>query len=239
MSKNFIVLDTEGVDLIKFGDNKPHPENGLFYDLGYIVANRDGHILEQHSFCNSDVIFNRDIMSSAYYADKLPQYMQSLNQKWTVAPTLDIWKQFKQDIAVYKVKDIWGYNVHYDMAVTNSTIRKMSNEFVRYFAPYKTRYRDIWDFAGSLICDTKKYVKWCFDNGYITPKNNPMTSAEVVYKYLHNDLGFIESHTALSDCHIELDILLTAFRRHNRKARKTKGQGWRDAAKLAKKLQLV
>lgn len=238
MSRNFIVLDTEGVDTIPSNDGKPHPESGLFYDLGYLVANRDGDILVERSFVNSDVIFDTRRMNSAYYADKLPQYMEGLNRKWTVADTFDIWQQFKRDVAAYNVRDIWAYNARYDEQITNSTIRTLSNGFTRFFTPYKTRYRDIWDYAGSLICNTKKYVRWCYANGYVSDKGNPSTTAETVYRYLHNDLSFIEEHTALSDAHIELEILLTAFRRHNRKARKSKGQGWRDAAKLAKDLKL-
>lgn len=238
MSRNFIVLDTEGVDTVKYGDNKPHPETGLFYDLGYLVANREGEILCEHSFANSDVLFNTQLMNSAYYANKLPQYMNSLNEDWTVATTFDIWQQFKRDIAAYNVRDIWAYNVRYDMTIGNATIRQMSNGFVQYFTPYKTRYRDIWDYAGSLICNTPKYVRWCYANGFVSDKGNPHTTAETVYRYLHNELDFVEQHTALSDCRIELDILLTAFKRHNRKARKTKGQGWRDAAQTAKELKL-
>ena len=41
-----------------------------------------------------------------------------------------------------------------------------------------------------------------------------MTKAEVVYKYLTNDLDFVEEHTGLADVYIEYNILLTAYKTH-------------------------
>lgn len=233
MSRNFIVLDTEGVDTVKYGDGQPHPETGLFYDFGFIVANREGDILHEASFVNTDVFFQEGLMNSAYYANKLPQYREGLGTLWTPANTSTIWHTFKEVCGDYNVRDIWAYNVRYDMTICNATIREQSNGFVKYFAPYKSRYRDIWDYAGSTICNTQRYVEWCKANDFVSAKGNPSTSADTVGKYIYDDMDFVEQHTALSDCHVELDILLAAFRRHQ-KARHSKGQGWRDASAIAK-----
>ena len=237
MTKKFIVLDTEGVDTQKLPDGKPNPSTGLFYDLGYIVADKSGNVYEKRSFANSDVIFNQELMSTSYYANKLPQYLENLNQDngWTVADTLTIFRQFRQDVSEYEIKEIWAYNCKYDKAITNSTVKQLSHGFACFFTPYRTKWRDIWDVAGSTICNTKKYVRWCIKNGFVSSKGNPSTSADTVGKYILNDLTFKERHTALSDCEIELSILLAALRR-KQKTRKTCGHGWRDAAAIAKKL---
>ena len=235
MSRKFIVLDTEGVPTTKHPDNQAHPETSLFYDLGFIVADRDGKIYEEQSFINSDVFFQDELMNSAYYAKKIPQYYVGMNTEWKIASTKKIWIAFKDAIHKYDVRDIWAYNVRYDMTVCNNTMHTASNGFSSWFKPFKCTYRDIWDYAGSTICNTRKYVKWCKDHGFLSATGHPQTSADVVAKYVYGEMDFNERHTALDDCHCELDILLAGLKR-KQKARKSMGQGWRDASKLAKEI---
>ena len=54
-----------------------------------------------------------------------------------------------------------------------------------------------------------------------------MTKAEIVYKYLFNDLTFEEEHTGLSDCKIEYKILLKAIHSGKKIDRKEKCPAWR------------
>ena len=235
--RNYIVLDTEGVDTVKRkNEDGVHAETSLFYDLGFIVANGDtGEILDNYSFINSDVFFNKSLMTSAYYADKLPQYYEGMGDEWQVADTLTIWRTLSDACKEHNVKNIYAYNARYDMNITNNTIKTMSNGFRTFFTPYNTQWRDIWDIAGATICNTRKYAKWCIEHGYVSAKGNPSTSAETVYRYLTKNDDFIESHTALQDCYIEGIILRKALKR-KQKLTKTMGQGWRAASKLAKML---
>lgn len=175
-------------------------------------------------------------MNSAYYAEKRPQYLDGMGTDWEVANTITIYRTVKEDIKEYEVRDLWAYNARYDMAIMNSTIRQMSNGFQAYFIPFKCRWRDIWDYAGSTICNTRKYVKWCLENGYTTANGNPSTSADTVGKYLRNDHRYIECHTALQDAMDEAFILREAKKR-KQKARHSMGQGWRDSAKLKKAME--
>lgn len=232
---NFIVLDTEGVNYGKPKNPANIAETARFYDFGFVVANREGETLDKFSFVNTDVFNDYGIMATAYYADKLPQYHEGMGDLWIPASTLEIWTTFCKAVQEYKVKDIWAYNVGYDRQCVNNTILAASNGFRRYFAPYGTRYRDIWDYAGSTICATSKFVKWCKDNGFVSSKGNPSTTADTVGKYLRGSMEYNECHTALSDCEDELMILLAAMQRHQ-KARHSQGQGWRDASKIAKEL---
>lgn len=236
MTRNYIVIDTEGVDTQKRTDGQPNPASGLFYDLGFaVISGEDNHVITARSFINSDVFFNLPLMNTAYYAEKRPQYLDGMGIDWEVANTLTIYRTLKDYIKQYEVRDLWAYNARYDMAITNSTIRQMSNGFQSYFIPFKCRWRDIWDYAGSTICNTRKYVKWCLENGYTTANGNPSTSADTVGKYLRNDQDYVECHTALSDVFDEAYILREAKKR-KQKARHSMGQGWRDASDLKKSM---
>lgn len=236
MSRNFIVLDTETAPTVNHKDDQAHPETSRVYDAGWIIANKDGEELGRRSFVVSETFYNSSMMRSAYYADKLPQYREGIcHGEWEIASFIDVWRTMKNDIKEYDVRDIWAFNARFDEIALNTTIRAYSNGFAGFFFPYKTRVRDIWDFAGSTICNTKKYVKWCVVNGRLTASGNPQTNAETVFAYLKNNLDFVERHTALSDCEIELAILQACFKR-KQKARQSKGQGWRDAAKIIKEI---
>lgn len=232
MGRNFIVLDTEGVNV---GKPNPHNlgDNAKFYDFGFVVADRDGNVLDKFSFVNTDVFNDYALMKSAYYADKLPQYHAGIGESWIPASTREIWDVFCKAVVNYGVRDIWAYNAKYDQACTNFTMQCESNQFRRFWCPFGTQWRDIWDYAGSTICNTTKYVKWCRDNGFISPSGNPSTTADTVGKYLRKSMDYAEYHTALNDAEDELIILLAAMKRHQ-KARHSMGQGWRDASKLAK-----
>ena len=231
MTKKFIVIDTETAPVVP--SDEVDPRNMRVYDLGWIVTDRDGVIYEQRSYIIANTFFNHALMQGAYYADKLPQYYQGMGTAWEVISFLDAYKQFAADVKQYNVRDIWAYNARFDRSALNATIEDYSNGFRAFFYPFGCKVRDIWDYAGSTICNTKKYVAWCRENGFVSDKGNPQTSAEVVYRYITGRNDFAEAHTALNDCEIELSILRAARKRHQ-KARKSMGQGWRDAAKIAK-----
>lgn len=234
--KNYIVLDTEGVDTVKHNDKRVHPETSLFYDLGFIVVDGNtGDILDRYSFINTDVFFNDELMTSAYYANKRQIYFAGMNSLWTLANTKTILKTFINACERYNVGKIWAYNASYDKEITKNTVHTISNGFCEEFTPANIQWCDIWDYAGSTLCNTKKYVKWCLQNNYISGKGNPKTSAEIVFRYITKDNSFCEAHTALNDCVIENEILQKAKKR-KQKARKSMGHGWRDAASIAKAL---
>lgn len=244
MARNYIVLDTETAPTQQHNDGKVHPETSLVYNVGWMILDGNSHeTLVERSYLVSEVFINERWMRSAYYADKVPQYWQDFREsdesEYRLESFLTVYKQFKSDVREYGVKDIWAYNARFDQTALNSTIRYFSNDYVAFFTPYmqkhtKVRWRDIWDYA-SCITGTKKYVKWAIEHGFVSEKGNPATSAERVYQFLTDDDEFIEEHTALSDARIEAYILQCAKRLH-KKTRHSLGQGWRDAAKVAKEL---
>ncbi len=233
--KKFIVLDTETAptaDCPK--DGQAHADCSNVYDLGYIVADRKGNIYERHSLLITDIFFNDNMMDSAYYAHKRPIYKNGLGSgEWRSVQFLTAYNEFQECVKRHNVREIWAYNINFDKQTLNRTTRDLSHGWRKWFFPFGVTLRDIWDFAGSTICDTAKYVKWCKANGYMTKTGNPVTNAETVYRYITGS-EFTEAHTALADCEIELAILGRCLRR-KKKSPTTCGQGWRKPAARAKK----
>ena len=70
--KTTLIIDTETANSIA------HP---LPYDLGYrIVDNDTEEVYVERSFVAYEIYTNRDMMNSAYYAKKLPQYEIDLKE---------------------------------------------------------------------------------------------------------------------------------------------------------------
>lgn len=235
--RNFIVFDCEGVPSGKKNKTRNPGETALIYDAGFIVANRDGDVLETFSYVNTDFIGKRLLMGSAYYADKLVNYKAGARTRepWEMADTLTIYNTLLDAISEYGVTDLWAYNCAYDMAALENTIRTASNGFITNPLPDGVQWRDIWSYAGSTLCNTRKYALWCIENNLVTASGNPSTSADTVGKYLRGSMDYVEQHHGLDDATDELHILLAAMRR-KQKARLEIGQGWRHAAKIAKEL---
>lgn len=232
---SYIVLDTETADTVKHSDNNAHPETSLVYDFGYIVCSSKGEELARHSFAISETFANVNLMNNAYYAEKLPQYYAGMrNGSWQTVSWVDAYNQFRKDCKTFNVKTVWAFNARFDRVALNHTTETYSNGFVKWFVPYGIKWGDVWDYA-SMVTGTRRYVVWARDHGYTTPKGNPMTNAECVYRYLTNDPTFTEAHTALDDATRELFIYQWCKRQH-RKTRHSIGQGWRDAAKVSKTL---
>lgn len=238
---NYVVLDTETAPLVNYKDNQAHPETSLVYDFGYTIRDCNDCELVARSFIIAETFTNVQLMNSAYYANKLSQYHAGAgstdNAKWRIVSFYEAWQTFKADCALHNVKTAWAYNARFDLIALNHTLNHYSNGFARFFFPYKMRLRDVWDYA-SNITGTNAYVGWCLENGYLTASGNPQTGAETVYRYITKNDSFIEEHTAYSDACIENAILVKARKRHTKTRHASKGQGWRDAALIAKAMRL-
>lgn len=230
--KPYIVLDTETAPQPNF-DYRNMAGTSLVYDCGWIVTDGE-QVFESRSFVVAETWNNDELMNSAYYAAKLPQYHAGLGADWTLAPFLQIYTQFAADCETYGVRDVWAYNAGFDRDTLNNTIATYSNGFRRYFFPYGVTIKDIWSAAGDTICNTNKYVAWCISNGYYKRETgNPSTTAETVYRYL-SGTTFTEKHTALADCEIEAYILQRVRKRKQKHNTKPNKSGWRKAAQRAK-----
>lgn len=230
------IVDTETADKFARKTNKPEPWNSVVYDLGYIICDKDGNELCRRSLAISDTFARHDVMNSAYYANKLPQYYAGIKMddsgEWKMVSALEAFRLMRSDFRRHGVSTLAAYNVNFDIAALNSTIRTYSNGFKSFWFPYNMRVVDIWDYA-DCITGTKRYCKWAAEHQFFTASGNPQTSAEKVYAYLTDCSDYVERHTALSDCEIEKAIYFAAKRKHTRKS-KTIGRGWVAASKMHK-----
>lgn len=233
---HMIVLDTETAQ-IGGSNGRPRPQDSRVYDLGYtIVDTKTMNVVASRSFAIIDTFANVQLMRSAYYANKLPQYFEGMRGKgraWKPVTFLEAWAQVKQDVKTYNVRKVGAYNCEFDRKALNATLRAYSNGFSAYFVPYGVKWVDIWDYA-SCITATPAYLDWCAAHQLFTPSGNPSTTAEAVYGFLTNSADYAERHTALEDAKIETAIFVAARKKH-KKTRHTVGRGWQDAAALNKK----
>ena len=59
----------------------------------------------------------------------------------------------------------------------------------------------------------EKYGEFCYNNDYISKNGQRRFTAEILFRYLSNELNFEESHTGLEDVKIEKEIMAECFRR--------------------------
>ena len=202
----FLVLDTETANGL---------DDPLVYDLGFVVADRKGNIYERHSYIIYDIfVACRDLMESAYYAEKIPNYEIALKAKQHKLVTFSTAKKIVADVmAKYGITEVWAFNARFDRGSLDTTQRWLTKSKYRYFFPYGTEICCIWAVACQTICQQKAYFKFIQKNGLVN-KGRVKTSAEVVYQYLNQKPDYEEEHTGLEDVLIELEILVKCFRQH-------------------------
>ena len=222
MEKMYLLV----VDVETAGDVETNP---LVYDIGAQIIDLAGNIYQKESWVVYDIYAKeRELMQSAYYASKLPQYELDLAAKTRKMARFStirriIWKW----MADYNAYFVAAYNTSFDRRALNNTLCFLSEGKFKYFFPYKTEYIDIWRMACLSICNTKSYHQVAYDNGWFSSAGNVRTSAEVVYSFLVNQPDFEEAHTALEDVNIETDILLYCWPKVKANERNIVGNPWR------------
>ncbi len=219
--KYFLVLDTETC-----GDVEKNP---LVYDVGAQIIDLHGNVLESGSWVVYDIYVGlRDLMKTAYYAEKLPQYERDLKQgKRKMAKLYTIRKTLLEWVNKYEVEAICAYNARFDIRALNNTFKHTTNGKYYYFFPKKLAIIDIWHMAVVSICSMESYCRMAYEHGFVTEKGNMRTTAEMVYAYLINVPDFEESHTGLEDVQIEVQIFLYCWKKTKPEQRVLRGNPWR------------
>ena len=75
---------------------------------------------------------------------------------------------------------------------------------------------DTWQAFFETIGKYRKYNKFCCENGFVTKSGNIQMTAEVCYRFISGDIEFVEEHTALADCEIEMEILRAVWDTHRK-----------------------
>ena len=151
--KFFIVLDTETANSV---------EQPLPYDVGWAVVDRQGNVFETFSYVVYEIYCEqRELMKSAYYAEKLPEYEKEIkNGTRKIAGIWTIRKQFIDCMKKYNTSTVCAYNMGFDKRALNNDIRYISKSWARWFFPYGTEFECIWHMACSCILNRPSFIKF-------------------------------------------------------------------------------
>lgn len=205
----YLVLDVETAN---------STDDALVYDIGYSVRDRQNNEYDRKSFIVSDIFHDEaELMKSAYYAKKIPQYLEGIHKgEFQVVSFYKIRQELVKVIKQFPGIKVCAYNAHFDTTALNKTYRWLTKSKYRWFLPYGTEIYDIWHMACQVICTMKSYKQYCYDNKLVSSAGNIKTSAEAVFGFISKNPDFDEKHTGLQDVLIEAEILNQCFRKHKK-----------------------
>ena len=213
-----LMLDTETANTLIDDDGKMDMSSVLPYDIGWAIIDKYGTIYRCHSFINSDIFYGeKDLMASAYYAKKIPQYLEDIAQgKRIVANTYQIRATMLADFAEFDCVAVCAHNSHFDYGSLNNAQRWTTKSKYRYWFPYGTEIWDTMKMARDVMHKMPTYRKFCEGNDLLTKTGRLSTTAENLYRFIIKDADFKESHTGLEDVQIEREIFLYCRKQHKK-----------------------
>ena len=211
-----MMLDTETCNTRNDENGNLDMRDVLVYDKGWEVIDKHGNVYEKKSYIAREIFFGMsDVMTSAYYANKIPRYLEEIAKgERVVASFYEIRKDFLDTMKRYNTNIICAHNSRFDYNALNTTQRYLTKSKYRYYFPYGTEVWDTMKMARSVVAKTPTYKRFCEENGYMTKNNQVKLTAEILYRYITRDTEFVESHTGLEDVDIERQILAYCFRKH-------------------------
>jgi DNA polymerase III epsilon subunit-like protein len=196
----FIVVDTETTNSI---------DDPLCYDVGFAVVDKFGKVYEKHSYVVSDIFLDKELMSSAYFADKIPQYWEEIKHGDRCLRTFAfIKRKFAKVCKAHGVKIILAHNARFDYRSLNLTLRFLTSSKDRFFFPYGVEIWDTLKMSRKVLKEIQDYDEFCYNNNFLTKRLCKRYTAEIIYRFIINDLTFEESHTGLEDVLIEKEIFV-------------------------------
>lgn len=204
-NEKILVLDTETTNSI---------DDPIAYDIGFAIIDLTGKVFETYSFVVAETFLDKELMKSAYFADKIPQYWKDIKNGKRLLRKYRTIKFILSDVCKkYNIKKICAYNCRFDVRSGNLTQRFLTNSKNRYFYNYGIEFMDILKLARQVLKNDDSYGEFCYNNNYLTKRGARRYTAEIVYKYLF-DNNFIEEHTGLADCLIEAKIMCELVKRN-------------------------
>lgn len=193
-----LIIDTETTGTI---------EDPICYDIGFAVIDENGTTYEKGSFVVADVFLDDELMSDAYFKEKIPQYWEDIkNGSRQLRKFSSINFLIRKIMTEQNITTVIAHNAKFDYRSTNLTKRYITSSKYRYFFPYGTEIWDTLKMSREVLKNDEEYRKFCVENNFVTSRNQNRYTAEIIYRFLTNDLQFIESHTALEDVMIEKEI---------------------------------
>ena len=211
----FIVLDTETCNTLVEEDGQLNMSYTLIYDIGWAVTDKHGNIFLTRSFIIKEIWEDVTLMTSAYYARKIPQYLIDIQSGYRqVVSWYEAITCLKADMELFGTSTVFAHNAGFDYNAMNVTQRYLTKSKYRYALPYGTIICDSLKMASDTIGQMPSYRQFCEGNGYMTKHKTPRPklTAEVLYRFISKDYSFVESHTALEDVLIEKDIVAKCYK---------------------------
>ena len=202
---NYIVFDTETTN----GFDDP-----ICYDVGWTVFNDSGTVLQTRSFVIADIFLDEpQLMQEAFFASKIPQYFAEIaDGKRELRRFKTVRKILHEDCALFDVVAIMAHNMCFDYRSTATTQRWLTSSKYRYFFPYGVELWVTLKMASQTFGKDENYKKFCVESGFVVQNDKPRLTAEILYKYISDDLSFEEEHTGLADTMIEKEIFMECVR---------------------------
>lgn len=203
--EKYIMLDTETTNSL---------DDPICYDVGFAVVDREGTIYETHSFVVAEVFLNEELMASAYFIEKVPQYWEDIkNGTRKLAKFNTIRKVLAETMKKYNTNIVIAHNARFDYRSTAKTQRYLTKSKYRYFLPYGTEVWDTLKMAREVLKNDVDYDNFCYNNNYVTKRGCKRFTAEILYRFFTGDNDFVESHTGLEDVTIEKVIFAECMAR--------------------------
>lgn len=200
MNDLFIVVDTETTNSL---------DDPICYDVGFAVVDSTGFVHEKFSYVVAEIFLDEELMASAYFLDKIPQYWQEIKEgKRVLAKFSTIRFKFAEMCKKYKITKVCAHNARFDYRSLNLTQRFLTSSKHRYFFPYNLTIYDTLKMARLTLNKNDEYGEFCYNNGFLTQNQRKKFTAEVLYRFISQQIDFEESHTGLEDVLIEKEILI-------------------------------
>lgn len=177
------------------------------YDVGYQIFTLADGVLCEKSFVNADIFLDKELMTSAYFAEKIPQYWDDIKAgKRTLRKWYNIKREIAEDCKRFGVVFACAHNAAFDNRALNTTQRYQTTSKSRYFLPYGIEWLDTLKMARQVLKNDEGYGEFCYENEYLTARGCRRYTAEIIYRWLSGSANFEESHTGLEDVKIERQI---------------------------------
>ena len=196
----FIVIDTETTNSI---------DDPLCYDVGWAVVDIFGNVYEKYSYVVADIFLDKDLMKSAYFSDKIPQYWENIKSgSRELKSFFNIKKTFADCVKRNFINIILAHNARFDYRSLNLTSRFLTSSKFRYFFPYGVEIWDTLKMSKMVLKEIDDYGEFCYTNNYLTKRLCKRFTAEIIYRFITGNNDFVESHTGLEDVLIEKEIFV-------------------------------
>ena len=211
--------------------------NPLVYDLGYAITDKEGNIYKTESFVISQIFDNQQLMSTAYFKEKIPKYIKGIEsgtrEKVNFANARG---RLIRDMEEYGIKTIAAYNLAFDRRALANTTQYLYGEGKKFLtANFKNLEQlCIWSFACEVLYTRPTFWRSAEKNNWFTENGNMRTSAEIGWRYISGLNDFEEEHTGLEDTLIEVAILAKCYRQHKKHESGIIGNPWRIPNKARK-----